>query len=681
MLLKRPLWLIAAVACLGLTSISGAQMPSASVPSAIVVSNPDEPVGPIILRDESIDQVLVLLERWTGKTILRPQALPATTLTLTLKGGVTRQEAVRALETLLTLNGVAITPLDDKFMKVTPLANAKSEAPELIVGSTLGLPASGRIASKMFQLTFLRVAEVMPQIGSLLNPAAGSPPVIFEKANAALITDSLSNLQRVEALLTQLDQPSLAGLQSKFYSLHFAKASDVVTKMHTVLSGPLQNQLGSATSFNPDDRTNQIVLVCDPRQYPFFDDLIAKLDVKSDPNTRNEVIYLKHAASKDVASVLSLLVSGQNTVTKTASTDNVTRAATPSASGATPPATNQPAAPATPVTSIASTLASEGGANQFSSLLTILPDERTNSLVVSGTVDDLRLVSDLVDKIDILLAQVRIEIVVAEVSLRDQAKSGIDALGLQVFGSRLVGINGSGSGSTVGGQTATTGSTTASFMTLAGANSLSGIVSLATNPRKSDSTIISQPTITTTHNKESMLFVGETIPTISSTTSSNAAVGATNPYTTSSINQQEVGIKVIVKPLIGNDGSVQLDVKLEISDVGDPVTIDGNTQNIILKRKTDQFITVQSGEIIVLGGLQRKSNLKSTSRLGPIPILGDLFGTRTRDTNRTDLIFFLRPTVLTNTPADNLSTLERVEHLPNKQRAQVKEAIAPAKAP
>jgi general secretion pathway protein D len=70
-------------------------------------------------------------------------------------------------------------------------------------------------------------------------------------------------------LLNRLDRPLLAGLQPKFYPLHFAKASDVVNKMRTILSGPLQNQLGSTTSYNSDDRTNQIILVSDPRKSRF----------------------------------------------------------------------------------------------------------------------------------------------------------------------------------------------------------------------------------------------------------------------------------------------------------------------------------------------------------------------------------------------------------------------------
>jgi general secretion pathway protein D len=204
---------------------------------------------------------------------------------------------------------------------------------------------------------------------------------------------------------------------------------------------------------------------------------------------------------------------------------------------------------------------------------------------------------------------------------------------------------------------------------------LNAIINLSTTPRKGNTTILSRPTISTTHNKEATIFVGETIPTITGSTTSNAAIGATNPYTTSSITPQEVGIKITVKPLIGTDGSVQLDLKQEISDVGDPVTIDGNVQNIILKRTTSQFITAKSGEILVLAGLQKKTNVKSTSRLGPIPFIGDLFGTRTRKDQRDELIFFLRPTVLTNTPTDNAPAFNEVDQLPKKQRDDIKNTL------
>ena len=173
----------------------------------------------------------------------------------------------------------------------------------------------------------------------------------------------------------------------------------------------------------------------------------------------------------------------------------------------------------------------------------------------------------------------------------------------------------------------------------------------------------------------SVTFSSFSIPTISQSTTNTAAATTLSGYNTSSITQQEVGIKITVKPLIGNDGSVQLDLKQEISDVGPEVTIDNNKQNVILKRTTSSFITAKSGEILVLGGLQKKSNKKSTNRLGPIPILGDLLGSRSRSEERTELVFFLRPIVLTNTVADNSEAYKRLEELPKKPREEVKQEL------
>jgi len=627
------------------------------------VANADESVGPIILRDESIDQVLTLLERWTGKTILRPQALPTTTVTLTLKGGVTREEAVRALETLLSLNGIAITPLDDKFLKVTPLANAKSEAPQLIDGSSLGLPPSGRVVSKVFQFNFLRAAEAVAQITPLLN--AGSAPVTFEKANAALLTDSLTNIQRVELLLNQLDQPRLAGLEPRFYTLHFAKASDVVTKMRSILSGPLDSQIGQGTTYNPDDRTNQIILIADARQHAFFDELIAKLDVKSDPNTRNDVIFLKHATAKEVASLLSLLVTGQNNASKNGGSEPV-RPLTPSSP--TPAAPNSPTPPVPATTASAALALGSDSSSQFSSLLTILPEERSNSIVVSGTVDDIRLINDLVAKLDVLLAQVRIEVVIAEVTLQDKASSGISELGLTIVNNRLVGFTGEAAGTSI---------TNGTFDPLT--HDLSAVIKLGTTPRKNNTTILSQPNIMTTHNKEGKIFVGESVPTISSYLNDGVSTGNTGTGYRSTVSSQDIGIDLSVKPLIGTDGSVQLEIKQAVNDILGEVIIDGNPQPRIGKRTTESFVSVHSGEIIVLGGLQRTSKARSTSRLGPIPIIGDLLGSRTREDTRADLVFFLRPTVLTNTPADNVAALQQLERFPEKQREDVKRALREAK--
>ncbi len=657
----------------GLNESAPRTVPPPHVVEALTQS--EELIGPINMPGDSVDSTLALMERWTGKAILRPQNLPEASITLVLREKVTKREAVQAIETLLNMNGIALTPLGTRFLKATPLNLAKSEAPEFIDGSTLELTPSGRTVQKLFQLTFLRIGEFMPQIAGLLNPATGSPPIIFEKTNSALVTDSVSNLQRIETLVAQLDQPMLAGLQPKFYPLSNVKASDLVNKLRALFTGPLQNQLGTATTYNADDRTNQIILMSDPRQHAFFDDLITKLDVKSETNNRNEVIYLKHAAAKDVASVLSQLVSGQTTAAKANGQESINRPGQPAA----------PLAPGAPAPQQSISAASLGlptdGSNQFSGAITILPEERTNAIVVSGNLDDIRLIQKLVDQLDIILAQVRIEIVIAEVTLSDDSTSGIESLGLNVVNGRLAGFRGSVAGGSIGGANVeATKDTPASANGLAtfraGTNDLIGFINLSSTPRKGNTTILSVPTITTTHNKEAKIFVGETRPIISgSTTSPGASTGTNLGYNSSSITQQEIGITITVKPLIGTDGSVQLDLKQEISDVGDTVKVDANTQYVILKRTTSSFITAKSGEILVLGGLQKKAEGKSTSRFGPIPFIGDLFGARTRTNHRTELVFFLRPTVLTNTSMDNAPALEEVEHFPAKQRDAVKQVL------
>jgi general secretion pathway protein D len=628
--------------------------PSPSVPVA-----DDAPVGPIRLPDAPLDAVIQLLEMWTGRTALRAQNVPATSFSLIINDPIPKSQALLALETLMQMNGVGISPLGDRFIKVVPLANVRIEAPEFIDGSTLGLAPSGRVASKVFTLQFLRVTEFLPQITPLLNPQLGGP-VAFDKTNAALITDSITTLQRVEALIARLDQPVIAGLEPRFYPLRHSKASDLVTKLRTILQGAVQQQLGTATTYNADDRTNQVVLIADPRLHPFFDDLIYRLDVQADPNTRHEVIRLNNAPATDVATLLSQLISGQNQATARA---GATGPATP----ARPAQAGQPGAPTPPpAAQVAATLGVTG--NEFSSFITVLPDERSNAVVVSGTVDDIRLIRQLVSQLDVLLAQVRIEVVIAEVTLNDTDASGIESLGLRIEGDRLVGFAGSGPGFSV-----TDGSINY-VNPVSGLRDLAATLTLSASRSRTHLNVLSQPNIVTTHNQEASIFVGEERPVISGYLNETTGTGVSAGFRTN-VSPRDIGINLTVKPLIGDDGSVQLEIKQKVEDVLGTILVDGNEQPRIGRRETESFVSVRSGEIIVLGGLQRTLTDNTRNRLGPIPILGDLLGQRRRETARTDLIFFLRPVVLTNSPADNTGALSRLDSMAIGE--DVKRALAP----
>ena len=608
----------------------------------------DEIINGLNLADAPIDSVLQLLESWTGRAILRPQALPVATYSINITRPLPKSEAIRALETLLGLNGVGVVPLGDKFLKIVPLPQASREAPEMIAGSTLDLPPSGRIAAKLFQLKFLPVNEIIPPIQQIMSPGVASPPVLFQSANAALIVDSISNLQRIELLLQNVDQPLAANLTPKFYQIHYAKASDLVNKLHSLFTGPLQSELGSATTYNADDRTNQIILISDSRQYPFFDNLIAKLDIKSDPNTRTEVLYLKHAVAKDVTSLLSQLISGQNSAEQKSGQAN------------TPVQPNQPPRPATPT--LNSLGVSNEGTTEFSSYVTVVSDDRSNAIVVSGTGDDIRLIQDVVDKLDILLAQVSIQVIIAEVTLSDTDISGINALNL------------TGTRTTNGGFDITkfTGNVGDWAVTGATVNPATVAIAMNSNGQTNRTRILSADTVTTTHAKEADFVVSTQEPIITGTTAepNGTTATATNSglATSSSVTYQNIGIEVKVTPLIGNDGSIQLTIDQKVDDLGGSVTIDGNSQPIINHREATSYVNVQNDEMVVLGGLQQHEITATHSKLGwlwEIPILSNILGQHTNDTERKELLFFVRPHVIAAVESTNYTT-KRVGELPDK---------------
>lgn len=673
MRLTRPL--VLAGLCLS-PAILGAQIPETATTTVPAARAPEEIINSLRLRDAPLDLVIDRLEAWTGRIVLRPQALPATAITINIPNPVPKSEAIQALVSALALNNIGVVEMGGNYLKIVELANkTRTEAPELITGSLLGVPPTGKVASKVFELSNLKAQDFVPQLNTLLNVQLGGA-VLFNNTNAFLVTDSISNLQRVEQLIVSLDRPASTDFSPKFYSLRFAKASDLVSRVKQMLQSPNQVALGNSLSLNADDRTNQVVLISDPRQHPFFDELIGKLDVKADPNTRNEVIYLKHATAKDVATLLTTVVTGQTAAANKASgnTRN-TQAGFGNTSPFNPaPAANAGGTPnanagnnarpntAAPAASAASALAADS-ATQFSSLLTVASDDRSNAVVVSGTVDDIRLIRELVDKIDIVLAQVRIEVVIAEVTLSDTDKSGISALNL------TVGPDGSGTtqitkfGGSVAGWDVTNGTVSPIAFDAAMKNSSMG--------SKSNVKVLSAPTIVTTHNNEAQIIVGQSQPIITGSTSTPTGTG--NATTTSStVTYKDIAIDLKVTPLIGEDGNIQLKIEQQVNDILGTVPIDGNDQPIIGRREASSFINVRDGEMIVLGGLQRTKNEKSRAKLGilfEIPIISHLLGARSKTEERTELLLFIRPHVLPLAIGTSQTQAE-INRLSNKDQIQ-----------
>ena len=172
---------------------------------------------------------------------------------------------------------------------------------------------------------------------------------------------------------------------------------------------------------------------------------------------------------------------------------------------------------------------------------------------------------------------------IAEVKLSDNETNGFNTLGLTVTNGKLRGIGGTGGGFNVNGTPATTNGViptnqtpvNASQGTLGANNSLSATIGLVTTPRKGDLKVLSVPAITTTHNKEATIFVGESRPVITGSTTA-----ATTGQVTSTVSQRDIGIQLKVLPLIGKDGAVQLQVSQSVEDILGTTLLDGNDQQI-----------------------------------------------------------------------------------------------------
>ena len=653
------------------------------------------------LSDNPLSTVLDLLERLTGRSVIRPQTLPTPTFTFNSHGPISKRDAIIALESLLTINGIAVAPMGEKFIKVVPVANVRTEAPELVLASLRDQPPSGKVVSKLFRLEHLDTTAFQTQMTPFLSPGFGSV-VPFQNSSTLLVTDTIANLQRLEYVLAEVDKPR--DLVTKFRTLKYAQAQTVAEKIKSLIdttkaafnrqpgapgspatpgaptavmppssSADMSSGLGAAllsatTSISFDERTNQVILVTDSASVPFFENLIDKLDVQADLSTQIAVINIQHASATDLTAVLSSFVSGTTSAATRATPGQTTgrssmQGARSGSIAANSRSTfgNQNARPATPAAQPGAGAAGANGRgnSQFSESMTITADERSNSIVASGTLDDLKLLRDLIKKIDIVLPQVRIEVLIAEVTLDDKIQRGIDAFNVTMVASQLAtfGVAGGGVAITNGKINRTAGQPNTFDLSAA---------VLPTN-NKNRVHILSNPTITTTHNKEATINVSTTISIPSSSlTDLTSSTTQSNNFVTN-YAQEDVGLKLTVTPLIGSDGTIQLTIDQVAQDLDTSSAGQVNQQPTIFNREATSFISVQDGSIVVLGGL-RKTQHSITQRrfalLGELPLLGALFGNHTRDKAESELIMFIRPTVLENVSkaqSDALSVLENAK--------------------
>jgi len=493
------------------------------------------------------------------------------------------------------------------------------------------IPLKNTSAAKI--LAALR--PLVPQYGHLTT---------YEPSNALIITDTRANVARMNELVVQLDKIGVT--HTDVIPLRYANSADVVA-MLTQLEKPDPNR-GMTTSppvIVADKRTNSVVISGDDLTRQRLKLLVDDLDRPQSKNSNVRVEYLQYAKAEDVAKVLSGMMQslGQG------------KQAEGAPPNATPPA--------------------------------VQADEATNSVLITADVDTMDTMLSIIESLDIRRAQVLVEAIIVELSSGDDKALGIEWM----YRSDDAGFGASTNAGNVAKVGAAAldieenGSNADSLVQLAagvagipgqifGVGKLGGntdfVAVLKMLQTDDSSNILSTPNLLTTDNTEASILVGEQVPfktgsysgTTGGTTGTNT--GFSSPFTT--INREDVGIKLQVTPHINEGDSVVLDIEQEISSVV------RNTEDgpVTSKREVKTQILSADGQTVVLGGLIKDDVLTSNSRvpvLGSIPVLGHLFRSQSSKKVKTNLLIFIRPTIIRDDRVLTGATAEKYRAIRERQ--------------
>lgn len=302
------------------------------------------------------------------------------------------------------------------------------------------------------------------------------------------------------------------------------------------------------------------------------------------------------------------------------------------------------------------------GSVVISELTKIFFDELTNTIIILGTPEDYKVISDTIKTIDVVPRQVIIEGVVAQIILKDNMSTGLSwALNTNI---RNLGVK-------IGVNTANleTANIPGKGFTVVGTDS-TGVIHAVISALASDSKakLLASPHILVSDNREARIQVGQSVPIVTSETIAQAGVP---PQRT--IQYKDIGIILKVKPRINDSGLVSMDITQEISAYTTEKLYTNEVQIILQKTEASTSLVVQDGQTIIIGGLIRedkKNSLTGIPFLSKIPILGFLFGETTKDKDRTEIIILLTPHVIKNQKNATDATNRYVEKFTGKGVSQ-----------
>mgnify|MGYP001246229054 FL=1 len=507
---------------------------------------------------------------------------------------------------LSTLRVHGFTAIENNgVVKVVPESGGRSD-----FSSSLTSPDS--LTTEVIRLKQASAKTLAPLIKPIINKQGHI--TAYEATNTIILADYVGNIERIKNLLLNLDKNP--GDTFELVELKNTSSNEITRILNSSYKG--SNDTKRNFSIQSVDSSNSVLLRGQSGVLDQIKEVISKLDSSTPKNSNLRVIYLKYANAEEIASILK-------EISDTLETEGV----------------------------------STGSVRKKNTNISF--HKETNALIISAQPDILESLQSVISQLDIRRAQVLVEALIVELSDSLAKDLGVQYLftgdgenqpvAIQNFGNQdpnLISIIGSetNSNSTLSSNAAS------SLLNIQGlaigvgkmkddGESFAAILNLVS--QDANSNILSTPSVMTMDNEVSSIIVGQEIPiTTGETLSSNNS----NPFR--SVNRQEIGVKLEVKPQINEGNAVKMEINQEVSSVFGPIT-SNSTDLITNKRQIQTTVMVETGETIVLGGLiddDVQESEKKVPVLGNIPVLGKLFKTTSTSRTKRNLIVFLRPTIV-----------------------------------
>ncbi|MDT3721851.1 type II secretion system secretin GspD [Pseudomonas oryzihabitans] len=539
----------------------------------------------------------------------------------------------------LRANGYAAVELDDGSVKILPDQAARTEPlPVEVDDGAPAKPGAGdTVATRVFAVRGGNLEQLLGIVRPLMDTRVGVATP-YPASNLLVVTDWRSNLSRIGQLLARLDRGRDEPVE--MIALRHAQARDTAPLVERLLAS--RGQAGGGVQVLADARSNALMVRGDEAVRRQVRRLVAELDVSRDAASDTEVVYLHHAKAGEVVKVLRGL-SGE--VTQEARVEIPVAAA--------------PVGNTTPMESdgegaISSAKAGGGALATGAPGIRLEADLGTNAIVLIGPPRELAAYKRIIQQLDIRRAQVVVEAIIAEITDTKANQLGVQWLFLDRNGNLPAGSVNFTNGTPINGIAAAAANqdTTALGSLLSGMQGISAgvgrlggsglnfVTLLQAMRSESGFNLLSTPTLLTLDNAEASIMVGQEVPFVTGSVTSNNA----NPYQT--IERREVGVKLRLKPQINEGDTVRMEIVQEVSSLADNVRASDVVTN---KREIKTTVMVEDNGLIVLGGLISNEGTDSDQRvplLGDVPVLGNLFKSRTRSSTKQNLVVFIRPRIL-----------------------------------